>query len=335
MGLFDFVAKQFIDVIQWTEDEPGTLAWRYPMQDQEIQNGAQLVVRETQSAVFIDEGRFADQFPAGSHTLSTRTLPVLTNLKNWDKFFESPFKSDVYYFSQREQIDRKWGTPQPITVRDKEFGPLRIRAFGAYSYRIAELEPFWRKLSGTAQRYTVDDLDGQLRAILLTAIGSFLAGSDVAFVDMAANQAAFSQRLKEVVAPAFRDYGLELTTFFLQSLSLPEELEKHLDRAASQRMVGDLGQYTRFQTADAIPLAAENPGGVAGVGAGLGAGLAMAQTMTQAMMPAAAPAATPPAAAPAEDPLALIEKLGGLLEKGLLTQAEFDAKKAELLARIR
>jgi membrane protease subunit (stomatin/prohibitin family) len=331
MGLFDFVSKQFIDVIQWTEDEPGVLAWRYPMADMEIQNGAQLVVRETQAAVFIDEGRFADRFDAGTHTLATQTLPVLTYLKNWDKFFESPFKSDVYYFSLREQIDRKWGTTQPITVRDKEFGPLRIRAFGAYSFRIAELEPFWRKLSGTAARYTVDDLDGQLRAIIMTALGSYLASSDIAFVDMAANQAEFSTRLKEAVAPAFREYGLELASFFLQSLSLPEELEKHLDRAASQRMVGDLGQYTRFQTADAIPIAAENPGGIAGIGAGMGAGLAMAQAMSGAM--ATSPAQ--PAGTQQEDPLATIEKLGGLLAKGLITQAEFDAKKTELLARIR
>jgi membrane protease subunit (stomatin/prohibitin family) len=336
MGLFDFVAKQFIDVIQWTEEQPGVLAWRYPMQDLEIQNGAQLVVRETQRAVFIDEGRFADQFEPGTYTLTTQTLPVLTYLKNWDKLFESPFKSDVYYFSQREQIDRKWGTTQPITVRDQEFGPLRIRAFGSYSFRIAELEPFWRKLSGTAPIYTVDDLDGQLRAIILTALGSFLGGSAVAFVDMAANQAEFSARLKEVVAPAFKEYGLELATFFLQSLSLPEELEQHLDRAASQRMVGDLGQYTRFQTADSISLAAENPGGIAGIGAGMGAGLAMAQNMAQSVAQAMAPAATQatPTQA-AEDPLAVIEKLGGLLAKGLITQAEYDAKKAELLARVR
>ncbi len=327
MGLFDFVAKQFIDVIQWTEDEAGVLAWRYPMADMEIQNGAQLVVRETQQAVFIDEGRFADRFDAGTYTLTTQTLPVLTYLKNWDKFFASPFKSDVYYFSLREHIDRKWGTTQPITVRDKEFGPLRIRAFGTYSYRIAELEPFWRKLSGTSPLYTVGDLDGQLRAMVLTALGSFLGGSAVAFVDMAANQAAFSERLKEAIAPAFKEYGLELASFFLQSLSLPEELEKHLDRAASQRMVGDLGQYTRFQTADAIPLAAENPGGIAGIGAGMGAGLAMAQAMNGAP-------ASPATPTPQEDPIALIEKLGGLLAKGLISQEEFDAKKKELLSRI-
>jgi len=330
MGLFDFVAKQFIDVIQWTESAPGVLAWRYPMADMEIQNGAQLVVRETQHAVFIDEGKLADQFDAGTHTLTTRTLPVLTNLKNWDKLFESPFKADVYYFSLREQIDRKWGTTQPITVRDREFGPLRIRAFGNYAFKIVETEPFWRKLSGTTEQYSVNDLDGQLRAIVLTALGSFLGGKEIAFVDMAANQAEFSTQIKTAIAPAFKEYGLELTSFYLQSLSLPEELEKHLDRAASQRMMGDLGQYTRFQTAESIPLAAENPGGIAGVGAGLGAGMAMGQIMSQAMAPAAAPAAEA-----AEDPLALIEKLGQLHAKGLLTQAEFDAKKTELLARIK
>lgn len=330
MGLFDFVAKQFVDVIQWTESEPGVLAWRHPMADMEIQNGAQLVVRETQQAVFIDEGRLADQFNAGTHTLTTRTLPVLTNLKNWDKLFESPFKADVYYFSLREQIDRKWGTTQPITVRDREFGPLRIRAFGNYAFKIVETEPFWRKLSGTTEQYSVNDLDGQLRAIVITALSSFLGGGEVAFVDMAANQSEFSSQIKAAIAPAFKEYGLELTGFYLQNLSLPQELEKHLDRAASQRMMGDLGQYTRFQAAESIPLAAENPGGIAGIGAGLGAGMAMGQIMSQAMAPAIAPAADA-----AEDPLALIEKLGQLHAKGLLTQAEFDTKKTELLARIK
>jgi membrane protease subunit (stomatin/prohibitin family) len=330
MGLFDFVAKQFVDVIQWTESETGVLAWRYPMADMEIQNGAQLVVRETQQAVFIDEGRLADQFNAGTHTLTTRTLPVLTNLKNWDKLFESPFKADVYYFSLREQIDRKWGTTQPITVRDREFGPLRIRAFGNYAFKIVETEPFWRKLSGTTERYSVNDVDGQLRAIVITALSSFLGSGEIAFVDMAANQSAFSNQIKAAIAPAFKQYGLELTGFYLQNLSLPEELEKHLDRATSQRMMGDLGQYTRFQVAESIPLAAENPGGIAGVGAGLGAGMAMGQIMSQAITPAVTPAADA-----AEDPLALIEKLGQLHAKGLLTQAEFDAKKTELLARIK
>ncbi|MFA6901575.1 MAG: SPFH domain-containing protein [Gallionellaceae bacterium] len=331
MGLMSFISKQFIDVIQWTEDQPGILAYRYPMQDKEIQNGAQLVVRETQRAAFFNEGQFADQFGAGTYTLNTKTLPILTYLENWDKFFESPFKSDVYYFSQREQLDQKWGTTQPITIRDKEYGPLRIRAFGTYSYRVADIVPFWTKLCGTAEIYTVQDVEGQIRSAILTALATFLGGSDVAFVDMASKQDEFSRMLAQAVAPALKEFGLELSTFYVQSVSLPEELQQHLDKAASMRLVGNLQAYTQFQTADSIALAAANPNGGAGAGVGIGAGIGMGQMMAQTMLNPAGSAA--PAAAK-EDPIQQIEKLGELFKKGVLTQAEFDAKKAELLSKI-
>jgi membrane protease subunit (stomatin/prohibitin family) len=332
MGLMSFIGKQFVDVIQWTEEQQGVLAYRYPMEGMEIQNGAQLVVRETQHAAFFNEGKFADHFAAGTYTLTTQTLPVLTYLKNWDKAFESPFKSDVYFFSLREQLDQKWGTTQPITIRDKEFGAIRIRAFGNYSFKIADQAVFWTKLVGTAAQYTIDDASGQLRAAILTALSSFLGKSDIAFVDMAGNQDVFSQKLKEAVAPALAEYGLELRSFFVQNLSLPEELEKHLDKAASQRIVGNLQQYTQFQAADSLSVAAANEGGVAGAGAGLGAGLAMGQMMTGALQGINTPTA---ATSPAEDPIQMLEKLGELLKKGILTQTEFDSKKAELLSRIK
>jgi len=332
MGLMSFISKQFIDIIQWTEDEPGTLAYRYPMQDMEIQNGGKLVVRETQLAAFFNEGKFADQFGAGTYTLNTKTLPILTYLKNWDKLFESPFKSDVYYFSLREQTDQKWGTAQPITIRDKEYGPLRIRAHGIYSYKIADIVTFWTKLCGTAERYTVQDVEGQIRGAILTSLASFLGSSDVAFVDMAANQDLFSRKLAEAVAPALKEYGLELRSFFVQSVSLPEELQQHLDRATSMRLVGDLQKYTQFQAADSLAAAAANPNGAAGAGVGIGAGIGMGQMMAQAMTGATAPAGAP--AAPAADPMEMLEKLGELFKKGVLTQAEFDAKKAELLKKI-
>ncbi|HEY6093364.1 MAG TPA: SPFH domain-containing protein [Gallionellaceae bacterium] len=324
-----FISKQFIDVIQWTEDEPGTLAYRYPMEDKEIQNGAQLVVRETQLAAFFNEGKFADQFGAGTYTLNTRTLPILTYLQNWDKFFESPFKSDVYFFSQREQLDQKWGTSQPITIRDKEYGPLRVRAHGIYSYKIADIAPFWTKLCGTAERYSVQDVEGQIRSAVLTSLASFLGSSDVAFVDMAANQEQFSRRLAEAVAPTLKEFGLELRSFYVQSVSLPEELQAHLDKATSMRLVGDLQKYTQFQAADAISIAAANQNGAAGAGVGIGAGIGMGQVMAQAVGGAtAAPAAA------SSDPYQALEKLGELFKKGVLTQAEFDAKKAELLKKI-
>lgn len=330
MGLFSFISKQFIDVIQWTESEPGVLAYRYPMEGMEIQNGAQLVVRDTQTAMFADEGKVADVFEPGTHTLTTKTLPVLTYLKNWDKLFESPFKSDVYFFSLREQIDQKWGTPQPITVRDKEFGVLRIRGNGIYSYRLADLKTFWTNISGTMEIYRTADLEGQLRSMVLTAISTFLAKSNIAFIDMAANQSEFSEKLKAVIAPEFKKLGLELTSFYVQSLSLPEELQAHLDKVSSMRMVGDLNKYAHFQAADSLSVAAANPGGVAGAGAGLGAGIAMGQMMTNALSGAGNSSAMA-----AADPVAMLEKLNNLLKKGVLTQAEFDAKKTELLQQIK
>src|SRR3954451_3889728 len=208
MSLMSFIGKQFIDVLQWNEDGPGVLAWRYPMQDFEIQNGATLTVRETQRAMFVNEGKVADLFGPGNYTLTTRTLPVLTYLQNWDKFFESPFKSDVFFFSVRDQIDQRWGTPQPITVRDKEFGGLRIRANGVYSYRLVDPAAFWTTLSGTVPIYTVDDAAGQLRAAILTSIASNLGSSGIPFVDMAAQQDALSAALKTAIAPVFLGYGL-------------------------------------------------------------------------------------------------------------------------------
>ncbi len=328
MSLMGFLGKQFIDVIQWNEGGPGVLAWRYPMQDFEIQNGGVLTVRETQRALFVNEGKIADFFGPGIYKLTTQTLPILTYAKNWDKAFESPFKSDVFFFSTRDQIDQRWGTAQPITVRDKEFGALRIRANGIYSYKIADPAAFWTTLSGTTPQYTVADAAGQLRAAILTAIATTLGGSDVAFLDMAAQQDAFSAKLKAAVAPALLHYGLELTSFYLQSLSLPEEVQERLDRASSMRIVGDLKQYTQFEAAESLPLAAQNPGGIAAAGAGLGAGLAIAQAISGAT-------AAPAAAAAVADPLAMIERLSDLLKKGVLTQAEFDAKKTELLAQIR
>ena len=327
MGLFSFIKKQFIDVIQWTESEPGTLVYRYPMQDMEIQNGAQLIVRDTQTAMFANEGKVADVFEPGTHTLTTKTLPILTYLKNWDKAFESPFKSDVYFFSQREQIDQKWGTPEPITVRDKEFGVLRIRGNGIYSYRLADLKTFWMNISGTMDIYRTADLEGQLRSIILTSISSFLASSNVAFIDMAANQSDFSAKLKLAVAPEFKKLGLELTSFYVQSLSLPEQLQGHLDKLASMGMFKDLQKYAQFQSADSISVAAANPGGVAGAGAGMGAGLAMGQMMAQSL--------NAQNSGSQEDPIQTIERLDSLVKKGLLTQAEFDQKKTELLGKIK
>ena len=343
MALMDFIKKQFIDVIHWTEEGDDVLAYRDPMQDFEIQYGAQLTVRNSQMAVFVNEGQVADVFSAGLHKLTTQTLPVLTNLKNWDKLFESPFKSEVYFFSTRLRLDRKWGTPNPITIRDKDFGMVRMRAFGIYSYKLTDPEKFYREISGTRETYLVDDLDGQLRNLVIATMTDLFGESGVPFIDMAANQVEFGKAMREKLVPVFARYGLELDAFAVQNVSLPEELQKILDTKIGMNMIGDMGRYTQYQTANAIPLAAQNEGGLAGIGAGLGAGVgvgqAMAGALSQAMAPAAAPAvpvaaAVAVAAVSADDVVATLEKLHGLVAKGILSQAEFDTKKAELLGKL-
>ena len=196
MALMDFIKKQFIDILQWTEDADGTLAWRFPMAEMEIQNGASLTVRESQLALFVNEGTVADVFAPGMYKLTTQTLPVLTYLKHWDKLFQSPFKSDVYFFSTRQQLDRRWGTTQPVTIRDKDFGAVRLRAFGNYAYRIVDAKRFHTEVSGTRERYTVEDLDGQLRGLMLQHISDAVAASGVPFLDLAANQVEFASQLR-------------------------------------------------------------------------------------------------------------------------------------------
>ena len=341
MALMDFIRKQFIDIIQWTEDSDGTLAWRFPMADMEIQNGAALVVRASQVAVFVNEGRVADVFGPGTHKLTTQTLPVLTYLKNWDKLFESPFKSDVYFFSTRQQIDQKWGTPQPITIRDKDFGAVRLRAFGNYSFRIADPKLFHTEISGTRDSYGVNDLDGQLRGLVLQNISNAIASSGIPFLDLASNQLVFAQALATQLAPEFAKIGLQLDGMTVQNVSLPEELQKILDQKIGMGMVGnDMGKFMQYPTAQAIPKFAEGAGtggGIAGDAMGLGAGVALGQVLAQnlqaGLQGGAAPAA-PAIGVKPEEVMATLEKLGELKTKGILTQEEFDAKKAELLKKL-
>lgn len=341
MGIGSFIKKQFIDVIQWNESADGVLAWRFPMQDQEIQNGGVLVVRESQMAVFVNEGQIADVFGPGTHKLSTQTLPLLTNLMNWDKLFDSPFKSDVYFFSTRVQTARKWGTPQPITIRDKDFDMVRVRAFGMYSYRVTDPRLFFKEISGTREMYTRDEVEEQLRGILMASMAGSLGSSQVPFLDMAANQMLMAQQVKGDLTTAFARYGIGLDEFNVASVSLPEELQAALDERISAGMKGGLSAdkmtgYTRYQTANAIPLAAQNEGGVAGLGMGLGAGVSLGQVMGQALGGAIAPTVAPAApAAPAEDSIeARLEKLKGLLDKGLISAADYDSSKAELLKKL-
>ena len=344
MGIKDFLKKQFVDVIHWTEEGDGILAYRFPMEDFEIQYGAELTVRESQMALFVDEGKIADVFNPGRHQLTTQTLPLLTNLKNWDKLFQSPFKSDVYFFSTRLQVDQRWGTTQPVTIRDKDFGAVRLRAFGNYTYRIADPKLFHTTVSGTRDTYTVADLDGQLRALMLQHISDAVASSGLAFLDLAANQVEFANQLRLATAPSFEQLGLKLEGVTLQNISLPEELQKILDQKIGMGMVGnDMGKFMQYQTAQSMPKFAEGAGqgGIAGDAMGLGAGVAlgqvMANTLSQGLQGAGAaqPAsAAAPVGVKPDDVMATIEKLADLKAKGILTQEEFDSKKAELLKKL-
>ena len=348
MALMDFIKKQFIDILEWTEDGDGTLAWRFPMAEMEIQNGASLTVRESQMAVFVNEGQVADVFGPGTYKLTTQTLPVLTYLKNWDKLFESPFKSDVYFFSTRQQIDQKWGTPQPITIRDKDFGAVRLRAFGNYAFRVADPKLFHTEISGTRESYPVADLEGQLRGLVLQNISNAIAASGLPFLDLAANQVMFADALTKELAPLFAKLGLLIENLTVQNVSLPEELQKILDQKIGMGMVGnDMGKFMQYQTAQAIPKFAEGAGsgggGIAGDAMGLGAGVALGQVLAQNLQAGlqgggaaaqAAPAAAAPVGVKPEDVMATLEKLGELKSKGILTQEEFDAKKAELLKKL-
>jgi membrane protease subunit (stomatin/prohibitin family) len=335
MSLGSFIRKQFVDILQWAEDGDGALAWRFPMEDMEIQYGGSLTVRDSQMAIFVNEGRIADVFGPGMYKLDTRTLPVLTALQHWDKGFESPFKSDVIFFSTRLQLGRRWGTAQPVTIRDSEFGMVRVRAHGVYSYKIADVQLFYREIAGTRAIYTVDDLEEQLRNLVVATMADALGNGGVPFLDLAANQAVLAQRIQERLEPMFQRYGVALENFAVESVSLPEELQKALDTRIAIGMSGDLDKFTRYQTATAIPLAARNEGGIAGVGAGLAAGAALGQTMAQALSqqtPAAAAGATAGAAAGAEsDPVAKLQQLKRMLELELITAQEYDAAKAEIL----
>jgi membrane protease subunit (stomatin/prohibitin family) len=232
----------------------------------------------------VNEGKVADAFSPGLYTLTTQTLPILTYLRNWDKAFKSPFKSDVYFFSARIQTDQHWGTQNPISIRDKEFGAIRLRGFGIYSYHLSDAKSFYSKISGTRDLYRVADLEGQLRNTIVAKMTDAFAASQVPFLDMAANQGALAEKISEQLKPAFTEYGLTLDTFVVENLSLPDELQKVLDQRISMNVLGDMGKFTQYQVAQAIPIAAANEGGGAvGMGAGLGAGVAMGQAMMDAV----------------------------------------------------
>ena len=302
MGLFDALRNEFIQIIEWLDESSNTLVYRFPVHDQEIKMGAQLTVRENQVALFINEGQVADVFKPGRYELSTQNLPILTTLRGWKYGFDSPFKAEVYFFNTRLFTDLKWGTANPVMMRDAEFGMIRMRAYGTYAIRISDVKTFFQSIVGTQGLTTTEDILGQLRSTIINRFSDIVAESKIAALDLASSYRELSQLAQKELVPDFTSYGLELARFLIDNVSLPEEVETAIDQRTKLGVLGDrLGQYAQMQTADSIKVAAANPGGLAGAGAGLGAGMAMGQMMNQSLNAPAPPStssAPPPPPAP-------------------------------------
>lgn len=286
MGLFDMIKGEFIDVIEWVDDSPDTLVYRFPVYNKLIQMGSSLIVRESQLAVFVYKGKIADVYTPGDYKLTTENMPIMTTLQYWKTGFNSPFKCDVYFFNTRQFIDLKWGTPNVVNVRDPEFGALAIRAFGLYAMRIKDPKKMMLEISGTAEIFPVSRIEGQLRQLIITKFSDFLASSKVPFLDHAANLNEFSEKIKPLLEQEFQDLGFELTKFIVENVSVPPEVQSIIDKKAGMKFVGsDVDDYTKFQVGDSVKDAANNPGGAAGAGVGAGMGFMMGQKMMDSMKP--------------------------------------------------
>jgi len=294
MGLFSRLFHEFIDVIEWTDDSSDTMVYRFERYGNEIKYGAKLIVRESQFAVFVNEGEVADVLGPGTYELETKNLPILTTLQHWHHGFESPFKAEVYFCNAKRFTDLKWGTKQPLMLRDAEFGGLRIRAFGNYSVRITDPLKFIREIVGTDGVFTTDEISNQLRNLITSRFATIVGGAGIPILDMAANYDQMGEFLTQRISPEFADYGLELTRLLIENISLPEAVSEALDKRTSMGMTGNLDRYLQYQTGVAMEGAANNPAGGASDGIGMGVGLAMANRMNQALGPTGASNAVPP-----------------------------------------
>ena len=288
MGILDFLSGEFIDVIHWTDDTRDTMVWRFERYGHEIKYGAKLTVREGQAAVFIHEGQLADVFTPGLYMLETNNMPIMTKLQHWDHGFQSPFKSEVYFVNTTRFNDNKWGTKNPVMLRDPEFGPTRIRAFGTYSVKVSDPALFMQEIVGTDGEFTSDEITFQIRNIIVQEASRVMAGSGIPVLDMAANTADMGKLISAEVSKTLSEYGMIIPELYIENISLPPAVEEVLDKRTSMGVVGDLGKYTQFAAAEAMSAAAANPGaGGNGMGAGIGMGMGMAMggQMANAMTP--------------------------------------------------
>jgi len=363
MGLWDKIKSQLIEIIEYMEDDHETLVWRFPVRAQEIKNGAKLVVREGQSAIFINEGKLADVFEPGTYTLSTQNLPILATLKGWKYGFNSPFKAEVYFVNKTNVTNIKWGTQNPIPLRDPEFGPVRLRAFGSFAVKISDAAKFMREVVGTDGHFEMDEISGQLKRALLSKFTTALGQAKIPLLDLAANYEDVAAKIKPRLDEDFEPLGLSLSMFYIENISLPPKVSEMLDRRSEMSILGNMQEYAAYQTANAIPDAAKAPNSMAGAGMGLAAGMAMGGNMAGMMMPgmmqpgmmqpgmmqpgmmqpgmmyqqpgmAPAPAPAPAASGGGDDMVTRLKKLDALKAAGVLSEEEYQSKRGEILASI-
>jgi membrane protease subunit (stomatin/prohibitin family) len=295
MGIWNMIKGELIDIIEWTDDSSDTMVYRFYKPDNEIKNGAKLVVREGQTAAFVNEGQLADVFVPGTYTLTTQNIPILSKLRGWKFGFDSPFKAEVYFVSTRVFTDRKWGTKNPIMLRDAEFGMVRLRAFGTFAVRAKYPPVFLRELVSTSSRFTIDEIEDQLRDLVTSRFADAVGSSKISALDLAGNYGQIADYVNQRIQPEFAALGLELVKLLVENISLPPEVEAAMDKRTSMGVIGNLQAYTQFEAANALGDAAKNPGGLGSAGVGLGAGYVIAQQLGSALSsPPAASASAPP-----------------------------------------
>ncbi len=298
MELWEKAKAELVDIIEWTDDTSDTMVWRFPRYENEIKYGAQLIVRQSQVAVFVNMGEIADVFTSGMHRLTTSNLPVLTTLKSWKYGFQSPFKAEVYFVNTRNFTNLKWGTKNPVILRDPEFGPIRLRSYGTHVVKVSDPVKFIREIVGTGGRFTVEEVSEQLKNLIVTRFSDMLAESKIPVLDLAANYNELSDFLTGKIAPEFLEYGIEVTKLLVENIALPPEVEEALDKKTSMGIIGNLDNYLKFQSATAMEAAAKNPGGEASAGVGMGIGFAMANQMGKMVTSPQEPPHTAPSPPP-------------------------------------
>lgn len=362
-GIWDRITSQFIEIIEWLDDSHDVLVWRFPVRAQEIKNGAKLIVREGQTAVFVNEGKLADVFEPGTYTLTTQNLPILATLKGWKYGFNSPFKAEVYFVATTQFNDLKWGTQNPIMMRDAEFGAIRLRAFGIFSIKVSDPAKFLRQTAGTDAKFEVEEIVGQLKRNLISRFTTALGNAKIPALDLAGNYDEIAKKVMPPIKADFEEHGLDLTKFFIENISLPPAVEKVLDTRSEMGIIGNMNQFAAYQAAKSIPDAARTPNSMAGAGMGLAAGMAMGnQMMNQftggafgqqnpyqptvgmgvpvpgqpgAMMGAVQQPQQPQPQAPAQnDMVTRLKKLDSLKAAGVLTDEEYAKKRAEILSEL-